>query len=183
LNDDGVFVAWSEAGDTALPDWAIGRSRIVIVRLEHAFDGAPAWSTIAAPLFDDYGAVELSGRGPTGGLLDRFSIIKRDFTRNVCFRLGLASPTSDWTQVELPAKWALESLTVEPDATKCSWHVGSPGAIEAAGAVGAIDWAGEPPCSIDLSVSLTFPPGAPWVPASELLAAVAVPVLGPPCGG
>jgi hypothetical protein len=116
--------------------------------------------------------------------LDRFGVIKRDFTRNVCFRAGLASPSSgSQYAITLPAQWVIEELTAEPDATQCNGPGSAPNAAQATAGSGVIDWAGSMPCVVDFGISLTFAVGAPWIPANELLAATAVPVIGGPCGG
>jgi hypothetical protein len=120
--------------------------------------------------------------------LDRLFVIKRDFTRNVCFRIGLASPSSlSEYSVAAPAPWAVEWLGAESDAFGCAGPGWSPETVPAIGGSGAIDWpdsqSGALPCTLDIGVSLTFAPDAPWLPASELMSVSALPVVSAPCGG
>lgn len=62
-----MALAWVEVGDAALPDDTPGRSRIV-VQFENP-DGSSASAAIPSPLFHDYGAPNILGRGAPGTLL------------------------------------------------------------------------------------------------------------------
>jgi hypothetical protein len=120
--------------------------------------------------------------------LDRFYVVKRDFTRNVCFGIGLAHPNDNLQfAIALPDQWSVEALFAQPDAFGCPGPGWPPDAVWATSGSGAVDWlgstAGALPCTLDVAVSMTFQPDLPWLPANELLTASALPVVGAPCGG
>ena len=105
----------------------------------------------------------------------RFAIFKADPGRDVCFRvivemLGGGAPLG----ITTPAGWSISKAEVTDHASDCvGGNNGFPGpplgaAVQATSGAGKIDFSG-PPCVVAIHANLSFPKGAPFVPASEPL--------------
>jgi len=127
-----------------------------------------------------------AGFGPIGAL-DRMFVAKRDYDRDLCFRVGLASP-SDFGPYDIttPHPWTVESAIAIQGVGNCEQPAWSEGAASAASATGLIAFHEEPgewmPCAVDIDATLVFEDGLPWTPEHEDLIAKDVPVQGA-CGG
>jgi hypothetical protein len=127
-----------------------------------------------------------AGFGPIGAL-DRMFVAKRDYDRDLCFRVGLASP-SDFGPFDIatPYPWTVESAVVVQGVANCEQPAWSEGAVSATSATGLISFHEEPgewmPCAVDIDATLIFEDDLPWTPESEVVFAKDVPVQGA-CGG
>ena len=113
--------------------------------------------------------------------LERFMLTKYDPTRQLCFRVHLAAPLQfDKYAIVVPDPWAVEKVTVTPNATSCNGYGGSD-ALDASSASGTLSWSAPPvsvPCAVNADLVLSFP-GAP----PEPFAAQAIALAGVGCDG
>jgi hypothetical protein len=109
--------------------------------------------------------------------LPRFALFKADPARNVCFRLVLEM-VGDGAPVGIaaPTGWTVGMAEVTDHASDCvGGNSGYPAppiglAVKATGGGGKIDFPpGGPHCTVIIHANLTFPVGAPFVPANEPL--------------
>jgi hypothetical protein len=120
--------------------------------------------------------------GPIGAL-DRMSLGKRDFQRDLCFRVNLARPL-DFApyDIALPYQWGIESAVAIQGADKCFEPAWSESTAVADWGTGSITFEEDPegwmPCTVDIDVALGFDATQPWTPASEPLIAKGVEVEG-----
>lgn len=102
----------------------------------------------------------------------RFVIFKVDHARNLCFRVmmeGFLGPGP--LGVDVTGNWAATNALVTNDVADCVMSMGFPPQpmtfSNATGGAGKIVISGGFPCSVDMHMTLTFDPIAPWVPTSE----------------
>lgn len=107
----------------------------------------------------------------------RFAVFKADPARDLCFRLVLeADGGNSPLGIATPPGWTIGKAEVTDHASDCKLvNGGFPPpplgtAVQATGGVGTIAFSPNfPPCDLTIHASLSFPKGAPWVPANEPL--------------
>jgi hypothetical protein len=119
------------------------------------------------------------------GGLDRIFIRKADYDADLCLSLVVVWPAGmpvPFPDVTTPAQWAVETISVSQGTTGCldpCAGLGTPGEY-ADSASGYVDFVfntpGQFPETLDVSVSMTFPPVQVWVPASDSMHALDLPV-------
>jgi len=119
------------------------------------------------------------------GGLDRIFIRKADYDEALCFSLVVVWPGGmplPFPDVTTPQQWAVEAISVSQGTTGCldpCAGVGVPGQA-ADTASGYVDFVfnqpGQFPETLDISVSMTFPQGQPWIPAADSMDALDLPV-------
>ena len=113
------------------------------------------------------------------GGTDRILVYKKDVARDLCFTIRIMEPSQASGGLSLPPPWGLELAGVSHGAAACG-----PGPMNLAPAqsqTGSIAFTptsqSQYPTTLDVDVTLTFAAGSPpWVPATEKLGAVGVPV-------
>ena len=113
--------------------------------------------------------------------LDRIVVFKRDEMRGLCFAFTLVHPASGGFpgfSVSTPPSWGVEGGWVSNEPNDCVPFPQS-GAERAHATAGsgfatwpiddAAPW--QAPTSLEIDVTLTFPPDYPWVPPTERLTA------------
>jgi hypothetical protein len=118
------------------------------------------------------------------GGLDHLFIRKADVTRNVCVTIHLARPTDNAPgfSFDVPASWGVQTAEISDQASDCEAGAQPTHAVGATSGVGTLTFTlpldGFFPCDVSIHGTLSFPPGEPWVPASESLDADGVTVEG-----
>lgn len=107
------------------------------------------------------------------GGLDRIHIVKTDPTRDVCFVVGLAGPSSSHEpgRLTLPEGWELEFARALQPAGACepNYDGSIAGGAEAQSASGTIAWEGSLPQTIaSIAIELAFPPFVESMSATDI---------------
>lgn len=116
----------------------------------------------------------------------RFAIFKADPARDLCFRLIVeASSGGPQLGIITPGSWSVGMAEVTDHASDCALPNGGfppppvGASVKATSGTGKIDFPPSgPTCFVTIHASLSFPKGAPWVPAIEPLDADALKVGG-----
>lgn len=135
-------------------------------------------SSTGVPSEDEYAAFYVPGG------LDRIVVRKADFDDDRCTDIVFVLPGEAGQpdlDIALPEGWGVQWAEVHQGAADCLVFMGQlGGGVAADAASGSATWAARPFCpqTLDLEISLAFPPDEAWVPADDLLSATAIPVQG-----
>jgi hypothetical protein len=147
--------------------------------------GVDVSSTPAGSCLPDAGSPAIYSGQEVYTDVPRFALYKADPARDVCFRLVLEMFDSGPLGISAPPGWSVGKAEVTDHAGDCvGGDNGYPApplgkAVSATGGGGKIDFPLQGPhCLVSIHANLTFPPGAPFVPAHEPLDADMVPITG-----
>lgn len=136
---------------------------------------------ITPPPADEYNAYVLPTNAP------RYAITKASWSQDRCLAIVVVGfGSSSFPNVDVTMGWAVESISITPNAADCvnqgSWPP-SPGAVSASDAKGGIKQDDVSfPCFVDVDVAVAFPPGSPaWVPPQDSAQAFGLKVQGTSC--
>jgi hypothetical protein len=121
------------------------------------------------------GGVEYSAHGLYTDV-PRYVIFKKDNDQNRCTRLIVSMTGSPSIYgIQTTMGWSVDEAEITPSASDCAvgpggYPVMSAQAVGANGGMGDLkhDSTGLP-CNVSIHATLTFPPGAPWVPSLDQL--------------
>lgn len=119
------------------------------------------------------------------GGLNHLIVRKFDAEHGRCTSLALAWPSQGQPgfAIALPSEWGVQSATIQQDIGDCllNWQPAQDLA-PANGGDGTVAFVEDPmmfcPPTVDVDVTLSFDAVMPWIPAEDVLSAVAVPVQG-----
>lgn len=139
--------------------------------------GSTGSSTTGEPENADYAAFFVAGG------LDRIVVRKADYDTDLCISVQFASPMNIADPAfELPDAWAYEHGEIAQGTVDCLVFMGAlPDAHPAETAMGSGSWPAVGFCpdgTVDVDVTLNFPPGDPWVPAAATITATGLPLQG-----
>jgi hypothetical protein len=103
------------------------------------------------------------------GGINRTVIAKRDTQRNLCVVLVLDAPGTNPFNLNLPQTWGMEFAFEMPALADCRLRVPPPAAVAASGGTGFVALPATPQATVDIDVTLTFPPADAGVGTSERL--------------
>lgn len=136
--------------------------------------------------FTDTGAVYTAFYRPWG--IPHVRLFKADPVANLCLMISVWDSGGGWAGLQINTGWGVDQIFISDRAADCG--VKSDGSLIASGsdfsgpmAMTGVYTLDSPthPCAVSVHATVTFPPGAPWVPASDQVDVDGVKVIGDGC--